>query len=89
MALYRWVEMTSVLTNDEIVNIQVLLTDEPVRMWRPVKARHIRENLYQILSNQIVDEDEEWEFQPGDIVIVEQKLFHSGVLRLTAVKKVA
>jgi hypothetical protein len=80
--------MTSILSNGEIVNIQVLLADEPVRMWRPVKARQLKENIYQILSNQTVDEDEEWEFQPGDIVITEQKIFQSGCSHITAVKKV-
>jgi hypothetical protein len=81
--------MTSILSNGEIVNIQVLLTDEPVRMWRPVKARQLKENIYQILSNQTVDEDEEWEFQPGDIVFVEEKLDFRGEVYLAAVKKVA
>jgi hypothetical protein len=79
--------MTSILSNGKIESIQVLLTDEPVRMWRPVKARQLKENIYQILSNQLVDEDEEWEFQPGDIVITEQKIFHSGCSLITAVKK--
>jgi hypothetical protein len=79
--------MTSILSNGEIENIQVLLTDEPVRTWRPVKARQLKENIYQILPDQLVEEDEEWEFQPGDIVITEQKIFHSGCSHITAVKK--
>jgi hypothetical protein len=74
--------------NDDTANIYVLLTDEPVPMWRPVKARQLKENTYQILSDQTVDEDEEWEFQPGDIVFVEEKLDFRGEVYLAAVKKV-
>jgi hypothetical protein len=75
--------------NDDTANIYVLLTDEPVPAWRPVKTRQLKENIYQILSNQTVDEDEEWEFQPGDIVFVEEKLDFRGEVYLAAVKKVA
>jgi hypothetical protein len=79
--------MASALNNNEIVSIHVLLTDEPVPVWRPVKARQLKENIYQILPDQLVDEDEEWEFQPGDIVITEQIVFHFGDTHVTAVKK--
>jgi hypothetical protein len=37
--------------NDDIAKIYVLLTDEPVPAWRPVKTRQLKENIYQILSN--------------------------------------
>jgi hypothetical protein len=80
--------MASNSNNDDTANIYVLLTDEPIRMWRPVKARQLKENTYQILSDQTVDEDEEWEFQAGDIVFVEEKLDFRRKVYLAAVKEV-
>lgn len=81
--------MISSLNNDDTAKIYVLLTDEPVPTWRPVKARQLKENIYQILSDQIVSEVEEWEFQPGETVIVEETLDFRGEVYLAAVKKVA
>jgi hypothetical protein len=48
--------------------IFVKLLGEAVDVWRPVQARHIAGNTYEI-SDQKYDRDSEiWEFAPGDTV---------------------
>jgi hypothetical protein len=74
-------------TEQNFTTIHVFLLDEGIEVWRPVKAVKLKDNTYLILSNQTVPRDEIWEFQPGNTVVVEQKLFQSGGLHEIAVKK--
>ena len=58
------------VSSSEYKIIHVRLLDEPVPVWRPVLAKEIRKNEYQIVEQKIPDY-EEWEFKPGQIVLVE------------------
>ena len=62
--------------------IHVRLTDEPVAVWRPVAAVKQASSVYTILADQPVPEDEEWEFPPGSIVLVEDKEMSDGPCKM-------
>jgi len=47
--------------------------DEDIDVWKPAKATHINGNLYKI-----DEDDDELEFQNGDIVQVKKKKFSDG-----------
>lgn len=64
----------------------VRLLDEDIAVWRPVDATEIELNVYEILSQEI-PEDETWEFRPGERVMVEIKENKDGSF-LGAVKSV-
>ena len=53
--------------------IYVYLLDEGVDVWRPVKAVHIRDTVYKIVSENPALEDEKWQFSTGDLVRCEFK----------------
>lgn len=61
----------------EMCTIGVLLVDEPVPVWRPAKARKIDDRVCQLID-QIVPEDEVWQFSPGEIVAVEVRKDERG-----------
>lgn len=52
--------------------IYVRLLNEGVDVWRPVRARRLGEATYEIAADP-VPADEEWSFQPGDIVVGEPR----------------
>lgn len=53
--------------------IYVKLIEEGTRVYRPVTAIEIKNNVYQLFGHDLYDpEDEIWEFKPGEIVIVEE-----------------
>ena len=58
-------------TDAEIVFVRLL--DEGTDVWRPVAARRLSETTYR-LDTAPAPEDENWRFQPGDIVIAEHRL---------------
>lgn len=60
------------------ITIYVKLIDEPVPMWRPVKAELIGGNIYQIVPQPYDREIEQWEFQPGDRVVCESIALSEG-----------
>jgi hypothetical protein len=66
--------------------VHVYLLKEAVHVWRPVTARHLRDDLY-VLSGP-VRADEVWEFQPGDVVRCKERSFEGGVRALAAVARV-
>jgi hypothetical protein len=67
--------------------IYVRLMDEGTRVFRPVTATEIGDNLYEIdESNVYMKNDETWEFVPGTRVNVEQKHL-SGKLKLVAISR--
>jgi len=53
--------------------IYVYLLDEGVDVWRPVKAIHVRDKIYKIVSENQDQEDEKWQFSTGDFVRCELK----------------
>jgi len=71
---------------EQIIYIQLL--EEGTKVYRPIKAIEITQNLYTILeSNEYDTEDEVWEFLSGSNVIVEEKIL-SGKSVLVAIKAV-
>ena len=57
------------------MNIYVKLLNEGSIVYRPVPAKRVTENIYELEGYDIYDpEDEKWEFCPGTKVIVEQKV---------------
>jgi hypothetical protein len=58
---------------EEINNkIHVRLLDEPIDAWRSVFSKKINEDTYVILDQEYNKNIEEWEYIPGDIVIVKK-----------------
>lgn len=58
--------------------IYIKLVNEPVDVWRPVRAREIDKNTYEILMQEYDGQIEEWQFKPGEIVICERISLESG-----------
>jgi len=70
----------------EIKEIFVKLKDEAVDVWRPVRAEHIREDIYRIIPQSYDETVETWEFKPGDSVICSMTTGADGEF-LAAIKK--
>jgi hypothetical protein len=72
------------LIEEEVV--YVLITNEPVQVWRPMWADKIENNIYKIKSFSSYDAtDEELQFKTGDIVICEKQKKSEGQV-LVAIK---
>ena len=57
-----------------MAEIYVRLLDEGSEAWRPVKAKKISTNVFEIVEQAYDRDDEKWEFEPGDkVVVVETK----------------
>jgi hypothetical protein len=55
-------------------NIYIQLLEEGTKVYRPVPAIEIENNIYEIQGFEIYDpEDETWEFTPGTYVLVEEQ----------------
>jgi hypothetical protein len=67
--------------------IYVGLLDEGVDVWRPVRAEHLRENVYRIVNQPYDREVESWQFEPGDEVVCE--LIESSEGRILAATRKA
>ena len=71
-----------------IETIYVNLLNEGVNVWRPVRAKKLKKNIYQILNdNEYDEEDEKWEFWPGAKVLCEKRKVHDGII-IIAVKEI-
>ena len=70
-----------------MADVHVALLGEGTSAWRPVEARHIHGTVYEILG--LVPDDEEWEFQPGQLVECEQQVFSGGSSGLVALRPAA
>jgi hypothetical protein len=57
--------------------IFVMLLDEGVDVWRPVRADHLEGALYRMLD-QPRDDGEKWQFPPGSRVICERRELSDG-----------
>lgn len=62
--------------------IFVGLIGEGTQVWRPVKAKQVGIDTFEILG--IVPAGEEWEFPPGSHVKCEQYRFQDGSIRMRA-----
>ena len=70
---------------EKIIYIQLL--DEGTIAYRPVPAREIENNIYEMGGYDIYDpEDEVWEFLPGTYVLVEEQ-YRGGKKLLVAIKQ--
>ena len=69
-----------------LTTIYVKLTDEPVPVWRSVKAEQISEDVYLIVVQPSDREIEQWEFQPGERVVCESIPLSDGAT-LAAVRQ--
>jgi hypothetical protein len=63
--------------------IYMYLLDEGIRVWRPVQAETLGDNLYRVVGP--VPDDEVWEFPPGATVRGQMKTFSEGHEGLVAV----
>lgn len=64
-----------------------IYVDQPDEEYcRAVQARHVRGNLYQIVSEQPADE--RWEFTTGDFVRCMRRRFDDGKVQLLAYRKI-
>lgn len=52
--------------------IYVALLNEGADVWRPVAATHIDDVVWQI-DDQLIPDDEEWQFRPGSMVAVAER----------------
>ena len=67
--------------------IYVRLLNEGSEAYRPVPAIHVKGSIFQILGAEIYDtEDEQWEFEPGTNVFVEEQI-KSETKILVAIRK--
>jgi hypothetical protein len=71
---------------DGALRVYVALVDEGVECWRPVDARHVRDDQY--LLTGAVPEDEVWEFQTGETVLCRERTFQDGATGLVAFARV-
>jgi len=75
---------------EDLVEIYVSLPDEKEgkhTICEPVKAEHLRGNLYRIVSENADPENERWEFQTGDKVRCKRSRFDDGTIFLWAYAK--
>jgi hypothetical protein len=52
-----------------MTEIFVNLVGELVNVRRPVRAQHLRDDVYEIVDQSYDREVEKWEFEPGDQVV--------------------
>lgn len=72
-----------------MVTIYVYVKNENVDVWRPVQAELVDDKAYRIVSVNTDPEDEEWEFDTGELVHCEQRVFPDGEAGLVAVERVS
>lgn len=72
------------METDNLTEIYVYVPDKDYSA--PVQARHLRGNLYQIVSEQ--PEDEQWEFTTGDRVRCMRRRFDDGKIQMLAYAKI-
>ena len=53
------------------MEVFVSLLDEGVDVWRPVRAKRLRGNVYRIVDGPYAREIETWQLEPGDAVVSE------------------
>jgi hypothetical protein len=56
---------------EPLQTIYVKLVGEGVEVWRPVKAEHLRDDVYLIVDQPYDRDSETWQFGPGSSVVCE------------------
>ena len=70
----------------EGTRIYVALLDEGVDVWRPVRAMHLRGNIFLIIDESYDRESESWQFEPGEKVVCEEIASDQGTI-LAAIRR--
>ena len=58
--------------------IYVYLLNEGTDVWRPVDAEELSSNKFRIVSRNSDHDDEQWQFNAGDVVIAELRTLAGG-----------
>jgi len=58
--------------------IYVYLKGEGTNVWRPVSARHVDADIFEIVTENSDPEDECWEFNPGQKVRCRERITPEG-----------
>ena len=69
------------------MKIYIELLDEGTRVWRPVEAVHIQDDLYQIIQANTQPDDERWPFEADSVVRCKAKRTQEGDLMLVAYER--
>jgi hypothetical protein len=72
------------METDDLAQIYVYLPDEDYS--RPLQVRHLRGNLYQIVSEK--SENERWQFTTGERVRCMRRRFDDGKVEMLAYAKI-
>lgn len=72
--------------NDTEHTIYVALLDKGVDVWRPVRAKHVSQDVFLIVDQPYDTEIETWQFAPGTEVVCEPRKLYEGVF-LVAVSR--
>jgi len=72
----------------ELRTIYMYLCGEGTDVWRPVKAECIKNDIYRIVSLNESPEDEKWQFDTGDVVRCELRVFSGGESGIVAVERI-
>ena len=64
--------------------IFVPLLNEGTPVWRPALGEHFNGFVYRLLGP--IPPNEEWQFQPGELVSCESRSFQDGKVGLAAVR---
>ncbi len=52
----------------EQVTVYIRLIGEGTNVWRPVRAVAFEPDMFEIATDAVIPDDEEWEFKPGERV---------------------
>ena len=66
------------MSSEALETIYVFLLDEGTEVWRPVEARRLGGDLYEVVSVNPDPEDEHWEFQTGNVVRCKHRRLSAG-----------
>lgn len=72
------------MTQENLEKIYVTLLSEGTDVWRPVQAVALGDGVYQIISENKVLDDEQWQFSTGEFVRCRQKSLNDGSVGLIA-----
>ena len=59
--------------------IYIALLDEGVDAWRPVRAKHVSEDVFLVLEQPYDRAIETWQFEPGTEVICQPRKLSDGM----------
>lgn len=67
-----------------LTTIYIYLNDEGTDVWRPVTARHIDADIYEIVTENSDPLNEDWEFNQGQKVRCRERITPAGEKILSA-----